>query len=198
MHKKLSTLVVSLGLAGAAVGVGSMVNAQESDDTTDDTVVDDTTDDTGTEDVDDSTDDPFVDDGGDDDSTVDADDEDDEDGDGEGRRGRHGRRGGVSSDTVIEALGITEDEYDASRDAGLTITEIAEQEGVSIDTVVAALVADVEEHLAEHVADGDLTDDEAIERLASATERIEEQVDSVRGEGCDDADDTDEEADADA
>lgn len=195
MHKKLSTLVVSLGLAGAAVGVGSMVNAQESDDTTDDTVVDDTTDDTGTEDVDDSTDDLFVDDGGDDDSTVDADDEDDEDGDGEGRRGRHGRRGGVSSDTVIEALGITEDEYDASRDAGLTITEIAEQEGVSIDTVVAALVADVEEHLAEHVADGDLTDDEAIERLASATERIEEQVDSVRGEGCDD---TDEEADADA
>lgn len=194
MHKKLSTLVVSLGLAGAAVGVGSMVNAQETDDTTDDTVVDDTTDDTRTEDVDEPADDPFVDDS---DSTVDA----AEDGDGEGRRGRRGGRNGVSSDTVIEALGITEDEYDASRDAGLTITEIAEQEGVAIDTVVAALVADVEEHLAEHVADGDLTEDEAAEKLVSATERIEDKVDSVRGEGCDDADEadgTDEEADTDA
>ena len=180
MNKKLSTLAVSLGLAGAAVGVGSMVNAQESDDTTDDTVVEDTVDEV-------------------DDSTVDEGDDGDEDGDGEGRRGRRGRRGGVSSDTVVEALGITEDEYDASRDAGLTITEIAEQEGVSIDSVVAALVADVEEHLAEHVAEGDLTDAEAAEKLASATERIEDKVESVRGEGCDDGDDAETaEADPDA
>ncbi|MGB0676365.1 MAG: hypothetical protein ACPGO8_02030, partial [Ilumatobacteraceae bacterium] len=63
--------------------------------------------------------------------------------------------------------------------AGKSIADIAAEQGIAIDTVVAALVADLEEHLNEHVADGSLTEDEAAEKLASAEDRISEKVNEV-------------------
>ena len=104
---------------------------------------------------------------------------------GEGERGRGGPRGlrGGNVETLTEALGVTADELRAARQDGQSIADVAEAQGVDIDTVVSAIVADIEEHLAEHVAEGDLTEDEAAERLVDATERVTEKVDQEPGEG---------------
>lgn len=54
---------------------------------------------------------------------------------------------------------------------------LAEASGVERQALVDALLADVAEHLAEEVAEGDLSQAEADERKAEAIERIEEKVD---------------------
>ncbi len=48
-----------------------------------------------------------------------------------------------------------------------TLAELAEQQGVEVADLIDALVADAEEHIAEHVAEGDLTHDEADEDAAA-------------------------------
>ena len=62
-----------------------------------------------------------------------------------GRRGPRGLRGNV--DTLTEALGVTADELRDARQAGESIADVAEAQGVDVDTVVAAIVSDIEEHL---------------------------------------------------
>lgn len=88
-----------------------------------------------------------------------------------------GLRGGF--DAAAEAIGV---EPSALRDAladGQTIAEVAEANGVAVDDVIAAMVADAQEHLAEAVTDGRLTQEEADERSADLEERI---TDVVNGE----------------
>ena len=63
--------------------------------------------------------------------------------------------------------------------AGSTLAEVAEAKGVSTDDLVAALVDKVEAHLAEHVAKGSLTEDEAADRLAEMTDRVTERVNTA-------------------
>ena len=99
---------------------------------------------------------------------------------GGGPRGHDGPGRGVrlGMEAAAEALGMsTEDLRTALRD-GRTMAEVAEAQGVEVQTVIDALIAEVDEHLDERVADGDLTQDEADERLAAATERITDRVDN--------------------
>jgi hypothetical protein len=105
-------------------------------------------------------------------------------GDGERRGpGGHGGPGGPALATILETLDITADELAAAREAGQSLADLAAAQGVETQTLIDALVADREEHLAEHVADGDLTQAEADERLAEVTERITERVEQPIGEG---------------
>ena len=102
----------------------------------------------------------------------------------EGRDGRHGRgkgKGGKmgSSETLATALGVDTETLRSEFAAGKSIAAIAAEQGIAIDTVVAALVADLEAHLDEHVANGSLTENEANEKLASAEDRISEKVNEV-------------------
>jgi polyhydroxyalkanoate synthesis regulator phasin len=77
---------------------------------------------------------------------------------------------------AAEAIGIDEDELlDALRD-GETIAELAEENGVEPRAVIDALVAAVKERLDEAVADGDIDQETADERLADAEERVTEFV----------------------
>jgi urease gamma subunit len=106
-----------------------------------------------------------------------------------GSRGHHGRDGhGMRDrrpglDAAAEALGITADElHEALRD-GQTIAEVAEAKGVDVQAVIDAMVAEAAEHLAERVADGDITQDAADAKLAELTERITERVDDGRPAG---------------
>jgi len=99
------------------------------------------------------------------------------------RSGRHGGRGhgfgfgpGPVSEAAAEALGMTEEELRDALREGTTLAEIAEAEGVEVQKVIDALVADASERLDERVADGDLTREQADERLAKLTERITEMV----------------------
>lgn len=86
---------------------------------------------------------------------------------------RHAR---IHLGDVAAVIGIGEDDLlDALRE-GQTIAEVASANGVASQTVVDALVADVEERLSDLVDDGELDAADAAERLEAATERIAEVV----------------------
>jgi hypothetical protein len=87
-------------------------------------------------------------------------------------RGRHGGELSVVSDV----LGIDATELRDRLEAGETIADIATAQGVAIDDVVSALVADARERLDTAVADGRLTQAEADEELTEATDRITAMV----------------------
>lgn len=87
---------------------------------------------------------------------------------------------------LTETLGIDEEALEAAREDGQTLAEIAEAQGVSVDTLVDALMEPKLADLDERVAAGDLTDDEAAERAAEIEERLTARVNGEggdRGEG---------------
>ena len=92
-------------------------------------------------------------------------------------------RGPRSADTIAETLGLTVDELQAARAAGQSVADVAAAQGVDVDTVVQAIVDDVEAHLAAEVAEGDITQEEADAKLAGAEEHVTERVNTVPGEG---------------
>lgn len=114
--------------------------------------------------------------------------------DGEGRRG-HKRGGCGPSEAVAEALGMDVDSLKAELEAGSTLAEVAEANGVDPNELVELMVADATERIDEKLAEGDLTEEEAAEKLANKTERIE---DKVFGDDDDDAADEDEDDDLDS
>lgn len=131
-------------------------------------------------------------------TTVDGTTEDGERSERNGRRGR-GEGCGKSLDAAAEAIGIEADELKAALEEGQSIAEVAEANGVDADVVVDALVANAEARIDEKVAEGRLTDDEAAEKLAEKTERIEARVDGEELPDRGDRDgDTDSDADSDA
>ncbi len=84
--------------------------------------------------------------------------------------GRFGAR--IALSTAADAIGISEDELrDALRD-GQTLAEIADAHDVTAQAVIDALVADAKERLDQAVADGDVDQAEADERLSDITDRI--------------------------
>ena len=102
----------------------------------------------------------------------------DHDGDHDGRRG-HGKRGGEQMATVAEVIGVDAAELRAAFAAGQSVADVAEANGVALDDVVAAVVADMETHIAEHVAEGELTQDEADAKLADAADKVTERLSTV-------------------
>jgi hypothetical protein len=90
----------------------------------------------------------------------------------DGKRG-HGR---IALETVAETLGMTTAELDTELQQGKTIAEIAVEQGSSAQAVIDALVAEVSSALDAAVANGRLTEEEAAEKLAEATERITTMV----------------------
>jgi polyhydroxyalkanoate synthesis regulator phasin len=89
-------------------------------------------------------------------------------------------------DTVADALGLSEDELRAALQDGQSIADIAAERGVDVQTVIDALVADAQARLAEEVAEGDLTQEQADARLSRLTEAVTAMVNGERpamGEG---------------
>ena len=79
---------------------------------------------------------------------------------------------------TLEGLGISSDAVEAGREAGQTLAQIAEAEGVGRADLVDGLVVAAEERLAEAVANGTITEDEAAEKLAGIADKIDERVDA--------------------
>jgi hypothetical protein len=90
-----------------------------------------------------------------------------------------GPRGGPGLDAAAEALGLSTDELHAALEGGSSIADVAAAHGVDVQTVIDAMQADLQAHLAERVASGELTQEEADARLAEADARI---TDMVNGE----------------
>ncbi len=107
----------------------------------------------------------------------------------EGGRGGHGG-GRIDRAAAATALGITEDELQAQTEAGKTLADIADAEGVEQADLVAALVQAEQARLDAAVASGDLTQAQADERAAGLEERITASLDDVclPGRGRGDAD----------
>ena len=94
--------------------------------------------------------------------------------------GGHGFGGhggfGIGLDAAAEALGVTEDELGTALADGSTLAEVAQQEGVALDTLVDALVATVSERLDQAVTDGRVTPERRDEIVAELPDRIAEAV----------------------
>lgn len=90
------------------------------------------------------------------------------------RGGRGGMFGGLS--TAATAIGITEDELRTQLEAGKSIAQVAEAEGVSEQAVIDALVKAAEDHFAEEVASGEHTQAEVDAKLADLEARVTEMV----------------------
>jgi hypothetical protein len=166
--------VASAALAGCAVGgvafgpafagaqddTTSTTTAEEQSETTDTTTADDGT-------TDDSTD-------GTADGTTDGEDC------GPGQSGPGGHFGPRPSfEAAAEAIGIEVEDLRTALADGQTIAEVAEANGVAVEDVIAAMVAEAQEHLAEAVADGRIEQDRADEIGADLEARI---TDLVNGE----------------
>lgn len=104
----------------------------------------------------------------------------DGDDDNEGREGRRGKRG-QKREAVAEAIGITVEDLQAAREDGQTLAEIAVANGSSADALVDALLENAQERIDAKVAAGDLTEEEAAEKLANKAERLEDKVNAEPG-----------------
>jgi hypothetical protein len=90
--------------------------------------------------------------------------------------------GGVISDTVSEFLGLTEEELHDLRLEGYSLAEIAELEGIDVNDLIDAIVAEKAEALEVKVADGILTRERAELMIQQMTKRTIEAVNRT-GEG---------------
>jgi hypothetical protein len=103
---------------------------------------------------------------------------------GHGGRGDHGGPGhggrGPGLEAAATALGLTAEEVHTALHDGQTIAELATANGVEVQAVIDALVADAQTKLAEAVTAGDITQDEADTKLADITTRITDFVNNGR------------------
>ena len=101
--------------------------------------------------------------------------------------GGPGRMGPPPLDAAADALGLSPDELRTKlHDEDLTLAEVAEQQGVPVQSVIEAMVADATVHLDQAVAEGRITADQAAERKAHLVERLTTMVNEgppERGQG---------------
>jgi hypothetical protein len=98
---------------------------------------------------------------------------------GPGGPGGPGGRGGPGLSAAASAIGVSADDLRTALQSGQTIAEVAAAHGVDAQVVIDAIVADMQSHLADAVANGRLTQAQADEREAHAVERA---TDLVNGE----------------
>lgn len=98
----------------------------------------------------------------------------------DGPRGGHHRARRIALDTAAEAIGISVDDLRAAMQDGSTIAEVATANGVEVQTVVDALVAEATARIDAAVEDGRLDEERAAEIKAELPDRITARV---NGEG---------------
>ncbi len=100
-----------------------------------------------------------------------------------GPGGMFGRGGpGMGSEALTGLLGLTAEEIHTQLHDGTTLAEIATAQGVEVQAVVDALVAELDTRLDEAVTNGRIDQAEADEKLAEATEKITDMVNNGRPE----------------
>jgi polyhydroxyalkanoate synthesis regulator phasin len=95
-----------------------------------------------------------------------------------GAHGHHFLMRCLALDTIAEQLGMTTDALVDELQSGATLSEIITEHGSTVEDVVAALVAEAEEELAEAVANGRLTQAQADEILENLPERLTERIEN--------------------
>lgn len=87
-----------------------------------------------------------------------------------GERGPRHRFPGEAGQEVADLLGLTPEELREQLQGDATLADLAADAGVTTEALVDAMLSGMREHLAERVESGDITQEEADERLAQATE----------------------------
>lgn len=98
-------------------------------------------------------------------------------------RGDHGGKGGPGLDVAAQALGMSAEELHTALDGGQTLAQVAADKGVSVQVVVDALVASATTHINEEVANGEITQAEADQKLADLTQRVTDRVNNPKPQG---------------
>jgi hypothetical protein len=93
-----------------------------------------------------------------------------------GHEGPGGRHRGPGLEAAAKALGVSADELRTSLLTGKSIAEVATSNNVDVNVVIDAMVNDLTSHLADEVKAGHLTQADADQRIADATERITQHV----------------------
>lgn len=90
-----------------------------------------------------------------------------------------GRGPGLASfEAAAEVIGIENSELREALANGATLAEVAEDNGVPVDALIAGLLSALDEKLDELVADGRVTEEQAAEIRENAPERIDNFVNS--------------------
>jgi polyhydroxyalkanoate synthesis regulator phasin len=98
------------------------------------------------------------------------------------RDGEHGKGGrhGLKSEVLAQVLGMSADELRTALKSGKTIAQVAADQGVDVQVVIDALTAEMTNHIADEVASGELTQEEADAKLADLSARIADRVNNPR------------------
>jgi polyhydroxyalkanoate synthesis regulator phasin len=102
------------------------------------------------------------------------------------RGGFGGRMGGAPLGMVAEQLGMTAEDLMAEIQAGKSIAQVAEEQGVDVGEIVAAYMEQLEERLGQAVENGKITQEQADSMLEKAEERALEMLNNTwegRGPG---------------
>jgi hypothetical protein len=96
----------------------------------------------------------------------------------------HDGRGPAKSLTnVATVLKLTEAELKTQLDSGKSLAQVAKAQSVNVSAVINVIVADVQAHIAEEVASGEMTQAQADAKLAEVTAKVTKMVNSVRPAG---------------
>jgi hypothetical protein len=87
-----------------------------------------------------------------------------------------GHHGFPGLDAAAAYLGLSEDALHSRLESGKTLAQVAKDQGKTVDGLVAALKADLTQHLDEAVSDGRLTKAQADRILANADSRLKALV----------------------
>jgi ribosomal protein S20 len=90
---------------------------------------------------------------------------------------------GPKLDAAARALNLSEDDLRAQLRDGKTIAQVAQTQGVDVQTVIDAMVAEATARIDEAVQEGDLTAEEGNERKANLEERITRLVSEGKPKG---------------
>ena len=88
--------------------------------------------------------------------------------------------GGKGEEVVATVLGLTATELRTQLDVGKTLAQVATAQGVAVQRVIDAIVAEKQAYLAQEVASGELTQAQADAKSANITTKVTEMVNTVR------------------
>lgn len=91
-------------------------------------------------------------------------------------RGPHGGMHRLDLSVAAKTIGVSDDDLRSALRSGQSVADVANAHGVDPQTVIDALVADAQQHLADDVSSGRLTQDQADQISADLATHITDAV----------------------
>jgi hypothetical protein len=95
---------------------------------------------------------------------------------GPGGPGLHMHMAGPGFEAAATYLGVTEAQLQTALESGKTLADVAKANGKTVDGLVAAMVADAKQHIADEVAAGRLTEAQQTQILSDLEQHVTDMV----------------------